>query len=93
MTDNLEQQKNKVPIWKHAVKPCKMTSFCPYGELVEMFPLHDPRNKMSCKVFGHDCPVFYHAEIHIDGDLATKKEIKQWYTELNIGTFGEDNKE
>jgi hypothetical protein len=81
MIENLERQKNKEPIWKHAVKPCKMMAFCPYGELVEMFPLHEPRNKMSCNVFGHDCPVFYHAEIFIDGDLATEKERKQWYTE------------
>jgi hypothetical protein len=90
MKENSEQQQNKVPIWKHAVKPCRMMAFCPYGELVEMFPLQKRRTKRSCKIFGHDCPVFYVAEIHIDGDLVTEKDRERWYTELNIGTFGED---
>ena len=39
MTDDLEWINNKVPIWKHAVKPCKIREFCLYGSLVEMFPL------------------------------------------------------
>lgn len=84
-------------------KPCHKCGFCPYGQLVEEFPLHleaeeyaikhdlysyfkkgagwvscdkdhpgasPDLNKAtlkvedlySCKVFGHDCPVFYHAE-------------------------------
>jgi hypothetical protein len=90
MTDNIEMLNNKVPIWKHAVKPCKIMEFCPYGSLVEMFPLQTPRNKMSCSEFGHDCPVFYQAEIFIDFPLATEKEKERWFTELNIGTFGKD---
>jgi len=92
-------------------KPCHKCGFCPYGYLVEVFPLFEmakkyaikhkrfvkwvpakdpkpygrgewvkckkgdkgagpdlnwavPRAKdpCSCKVFGYDCPVFYHAE-------------------------------
>ena len=45
-------------------KPCHRTGYCPYGQLVEEFPLHpeDQDKKYSCKVFGHDCPVYYHAE-------------------------------
>ena len=59
-------------------KPCHELTFCPYGELVEEFPLH-PEHKdvenlnalsneelntgYNCTVFGHDCPVFYHAEL------------------------------
>lgn len=58
-------------------KPCYKCGFCPYGQLVEEFPLHPEHkgkdlNKLaekgkldtgySCKVFGHDCPVYYHAE-------------------------------
>ena len=43
-------------------KPCHILKYCPYGPLVENFPLSDPRNEKSCKVFGHDCPVFTHAE-------------------------------
>jgi len=43
-------------------KPCHQCGYCPYGCLVEEFPLRKRRNKISCKVFGHDCPMFYHAE-------------------------------
>ncbi|MBS1238528.1 MAG: endonuclease [Deltaproteobacteria bacterium] len=72
MTDDLEWINNKVPFWKHAVKPCKIREFCLYGSLVEMFPLQDHRrNKMSCSEFGHDCPVFYLAEIFIERPLVT----------------------
>lgn len=41
-------------------KPCHALDFCPYGALVEEFPLKEVRDEsISCKVFGHDCPVFY----------------------------------
>ena len=30
---------NKVPLWKNIVKPCKLCGFCPYGQLVEEYPL------------------------------------------------------
>ena len=44
-------------------KPCHDTSWCPYGPLVEAFPLQHPRDpEISCKIYGHDCPVFYCAE-------------------------------
>ena len=58
-------------------KPCYSCGFCPYGQLVEEFPLHPEfegqdlnelakKGKLdtgySCEIFGHDCPVFYHAE-------------------------------
>jgi len=42
-------------------KPCHKLKYCPYGFLVEYSPLKK-KNKLSCKVFGHDCPVFYVAE-------------------------------
>ena len=42
-------------------KPCHKLGYCPYGPMVEMFPLKK-RNKFSCKVFGHNCPVFHTAE-------------------------------
>ena len=94
MTEDIEGVNNNVLIWKYAVKPCKMMAFCPYGSLVERFPLQkNPRNEMSCSEFGHDCPVFYLAEIFIDCPLATEEERERWFTELNIGTFGEENKE
>ncbi len=59
-------------------KPCHKCGFCPYGALVEEFPLHPEFKDVSdedlnnlgdkintgynCTVFGHDCPVFYQAE-------------------------------
>ena len=52
---------NHTIINKDAKKPCHLCGFCPYGDLVEDFPLVSP-GKYSCKVFGHDCPVFYHSE-------------------------------
>lgn len=39
-------------------KPCHKTGFCPYGQLVEAFPIKVERDEISCTVFGHDCPVF-----------------------------------
>ena len=44
------------------LKPCHFCGFCPYGSLIEAFPITIKRTKYSCKVFGHNCPVFYHAE-------------------------------
>lgn len=94
---------NKKIISKWAEKPCRKLGHCPYGQLVEEFPLHKKAEKFaiknnkfvkfekgkgwvtcykkdkgacpdinwafgkvkepySCNIFGHDCPVFYHAE-------------------------------
>jgi hypothetical protein len=30
---------NKVPLWKNIVKPCNFCGYCPYGQLVEEYPL------------------------------------------------------
>jgi hypothetical protein len=43
-------------------KPCKKLGYCPYGQLVEEFPVRKKRSKYSCHIFGHDCPVHYHME-------------------------------
>jgi len=41
-------------------KPCKHLFICPYGILVEMFPLsEDPADPDTCYLFGHICPAFY----------------------------------
>ena len=57
---------NKKIIWDYNTeglfKPCHELGWCPYGQLVEEFPLRDKHNEYSCGAFGHDCPVFYHAE-------------------------------
>lgn len=55
--------------WKQRVKavckPCWEIKYCPYGPLVEDFPLRPESTEddgRSCRIFGHDCPVFYVAE-------------------------------
>ena len=52
--------------WKRRVKavckPCWELKYCPYGPLVEKFPLPDEHEESSCRIFGHDCPVFFVAE-------------------------------
>ena len=40
-------------------KPCHALKWCPYGTLIEEYPLPLQSTKMSCRVFGHDCPAFY----------------------------------
>jgi len=47
---------------KAVCKPCWELKYCPYGILVEDFPLKEERDIYSCRVFGHDCPVFSVAE-------------------------------
>lgn len=60
-------------------KPCGVLMWCPYGPLVEDFPLANRKSRRSnrrtpmakpepCAVFGHDCPVFYVAEPMLDPD-------------------------
>lgn len=128
---------NEVIVFKNAIKPCKFCGFCPYGQLVEEFPLPsisrsaaiehnnymaealakgvfdkpDPKNpflmtreeaiaeienfnpedypadpvpvdKMACKVFGHHCPVYYHAELLSEEDNVTQDEIDAFDKEM-----------
>lgn len=47
---------------KAICKPCWEIKYCPYGSLVEDFPLSSENTEKSCRVFGHDCPVFHVAE-------------------------------
>ena len=54
---------NKFIQHKNIEKPCYKLGYCPYGQLVEVFNLRKKADKkISCKIFGHDCPVFFHAE-------------------------------
>jgi len=52
--------------WKKRVravcKPCWEVKYCPYGPFVELLPLKEIPDDKSCRIFGHDCPVFYCAE-------------------------------
>jgi len=56
---------------KAVCKPCWEIKYCPYGPLVETFPLKNNRDERSCRIFGHDCPVFYVAE-----PLTETKELR-----------------
>lgn len=47
----------------HAIcKPCWELKYCPYGPVVEHFPLRESPTHRSCRIFGHECPVFFIAE-------------------------------
>lgn len=56
---------------KAVCKPCWEVKYCPYGPVVEEFPLKNTPDEKSCRVFGHDCPVFYVAE-----PLTETKELR-----------------
>lgn len=40
-------------------KPCKKLDYCPYGILVEGFPVNVSNNDIACERYGHDCPAFH----------------------------------
>jgi 5-methylcytosine-specific restriction endonuclease McrA len=52
-------------------KPCGEIKYCPYGPLSELLPLKELPDGQSCRIFGHDCPVFYCAE-----PLTETKELR-----------------
>ena len=74
MTKRYKSEKRKGPIqewgreidWKRRVKavckPCWEIKYCPYGILVEDFDLRDEQDDKGCRIYGHDCPVFYVSE-------------------------------
>lgn len=43
-------------------KPCWELNYCPYGPLVEQFPIAEAGVDHRCRTFGHVCPVFSVAE-------------------------------
>ena len=47
---------------KAVCKPCWELKYCPYGPLIEDMPIQEKNDDKSCRIFGHDCPVFYVAE-------------------------------
>ena len=56
---------------KAVCKPCWEIKYCPYGPLVEEFPIRGEPDSRSCRIFGHDCPVFHVAE-----PLTETKELR-----------------
>ena len=64
---------NNIKVLKENInrtKPCHKLGYCPYGCIVEEFPLIEEKIRrkykkdviVNCKVFGHHCPMFYNAE-------------------------------
>jgi len=49
-------------ITEDVTEPCRVLGYCPYGRLVEEFPLPEEEDIYACPVFGHHCPVYYLAE-------------------------------
>ena len=47
-------------------KPCIQLGYCPYGSLVETFPLTGESDELSCSTFGHACPVLKVSEPFVD---------------------------
>lgn len=56
---------------KAVCKPCWEIKYCPYGPLVEDFPLAELDDEKRCIIFGHECPVFSVAE-----PLTETKELR-----------------
>ena len=59
-------------------KPCHQLGFCPFGPLVEEFPLKAVPDEQSCTIFGHDCPVFHCAEPFVDGAGPATVQLQAW---------------
>jgi len=63
---------------RKATKPCWTLHFCPYGQLVEYYPLTEKRTELSCEIFGHNCPVFYE---DLREDKHVSEEIKKTFVD------------
>ena len=64
--DNLSARWGKKINWEKRVKavckPCWEIKYCPYGPLVEDFPIAEENNPKRFVIFGHICPVYRVAE-------------------------------
>ena len=78
---------------KNAKKPCHRLGWCPYGKLIEEFPIREQPNDFTCKVFQHDCPIFYHIEYTSEkySQEDYEKEIEILYNQGGLGkVFSKD---
>ena len=78
---------------KNAKKPCHRLGWCPYGKLIEEFPIREQLNDFTCKVFQHDCPIFYHIEYTSEkySQEDYEKEIEILYNQGGLGkVFSKD---
>ncbi len=57
-------------------KPCERLYYCPYGSLGDKYELRDTIRKFACKIYPHDCPMFYHADRIVDfEEFETEEDI------------------
>ncbi len=78
---------------KNAKKPCHRLGRCPYGKLVEEFPTRKQINDYNCKVFHHNCPIFFHIEYTSEkyGQEDYEKEIEILYNKGGLSeVFSKD---
>lgn len=70
-------------------KPCWELKYCPYGSLVEMFKA-DYDSEYSCRIFGHECPVFTVAEPFTE--TKDRRNIKRVIPQsIKLKVFRRDN--
>lgn len=69
-------------VFEKSIKPCRIIGFCPYGPLVENMPLPEEPNERCCKIFGHECPIFYAAEPFVDPGEVTEDDVEAQIKEL-----------
>jgi hypothetical protein len=83
--NNFKWVNNVMPVRENVIKPCLCLHFCPYGCMIEMFPLRKERTYMACSEFGHDCPVYYHAEGVFESTELTDDDMKKCWDEIYKG--------
>lgn len=79
---------------KNAKKPCHRLGWCPYGKLVEEFPIREEVNDFTCLVFHHDCPIFSHIEYTSEeySQEDYEKEIKNLYDKGGLSEIFSNDK-
>lgn len=58
-----------------AEKLCHKMGCCPYGPLVEYFPVAKPREERGCEVFGHICSVYFVGEDASEKEEGVKPDV------------------
>ena len=89
--NQMEYINNKQIVFEHVIKPCLICSFCPYGSIVEYYPITG-NEKYRCKVFGHNCPVFYQTEIFSEEGEASEDDYELMYDEFKSKMMADMNK-
>ncbi len=79
MVQNRNWLNKKMIISRNVKKPCLVLNFCPYGSLGDDVKIRTTMNKYQCKIFPHDCPIFYYYEPitgYTEQEIRKKKKPK-----------------